>query len=85
MENLAEKTFPLYELLKKDSEFEWTNARELAFSILKNGIVNAINLNHYDEIKKLILVTDASENDIRTILSQKVNGSEKPLSHASSH
>ena len=84
MENLAEKAFPFYELLKNDSVFEWTNACETPLSILKNEIIiNATKLNHYDETKELILATDASENGIGAALLQNVDDSEKPSAHAS--
>ena len=36
-----------------------------------------------NEAKEFILATNASENGIGAVLSQKVDGSKKPLAHAS--
>ena len=83
IKNLAELANPLYMLLKKDCEFKWTSDCESAFQKLKNEIINATKLSHYDSSKPLILATDASNKGIGAVLMQKHNGIEKPIAHAS--
>jgi len=66
--NLSEKAHPLHALLKKSVEFNWTDACEKAFKLLKNDIINATKLSHFDESKPLILATDASQYGVGAAL-----------------
>ena len=83
IENLAEKANPLYALLKKMAKFEWTEDCQAAFENLKEDIISATKLSHYDETKQLILATDASQRGIGAVLLQMQNDEERPIAHAS--
>ena len=46
-------------------------------------MISATKLSHYDEIKLLILATDASQRAIGAVLMQKQNDEERPIAHTS--
>ncbi|KAF6022504.1 hypothetical protein EB796_019178 [Bugula neritina] len=81
--NLADKAAPLYNLLKNDVAFTWSNECEQAFTQLKNSIINATSLTHYDETKPLILAADASSYGLGVVLSQDTDQGEVPVAYAS--
>lgn len=81
--NLADKAAPLYNLLKNDTAFTWSNECEQAFTQLKNSIINATSLTHYDETKPLILAADASSYGLGVVLSQDTDQGEVPVAYAS--
>ena len=68
VKNLAEVAQPLYELLKKNCVFKWTSDCESAFQTLKNEVINATQLSHFNPEKPLILATDASNRGIGAVL-----------------
>ena len=61
---------PLTDLTKKDTPFQWTNPRQLAFDQLKAAFQTAPVLAHFNPTEPLILETDASDFAISGILSQ---------------
>ena len=73
---------PLYELLKKNCVFKWTSDCENAFQTLKNEVVNATQLSHFNLDRPLILATDASNKGIGAVLLQGHEGIETPLAQA---
>ena len=81
--NLADKAAPLYNLLKTSVKFEWSTECQKAFLLLKEEVMNATNLSHYDDSKTLILATDASSYGIGAVLSQQSSDGETPLAYAS--
>ena len=81
--NLADKAAPLYRLLKDNVTFEWSNDCDKAFTQLKDEIINATSLAHYDETTTLILATDASSYGIGAVLSQQDKDGETPIAYAS--
>ena len=83
VKNLAEMANSLYDLLKKDCIFKWTDKCENAFRVLINEIINATKLSHFDSTKTLILATDASNQGIGACLMQEFDSIETPISHAS--
>ena len=83
VKNLVEMANPLYDLLKKDCVFKWTEKCENAFRVLKNEIINATKLSHFDSSKSLILATDASNQGIGACLMQEFDGIETPIADAS--
>jgi len=70
-------------LLKKDCKFHWTDDCETAFQLLKDEVINATKLSHFDPAKQLILATDASNKGIGAVLMQEHDGIETPIVHAS--
>ena len=79
VKNLAEVAQPLDELLKKNCVFKWTSDCESAFQALKNEVINATQLSHFNPDKPLILATDASNKGIDAVLLQEREGNETPL------
>lgn len=74
---------PLYELLKKDRQYEWLNEQEDAFQQLKNLLITEPVLQYPDFTKPFILTTDASDHALGAVLSQGTVGKDLPLAYAS--
>lgn len=79
----AELARPLHKPTEKGVPFKWTPACQAAFQALKNKLVSAPILTFPDPSETFILDTDASDMAIGAILSQKVDGLEKVVAHAS--
>ena len=71
VKGLAHIAAPLYDLLNKDTPFRWTKECQLAFDQLKAAFTSPPILMFPDSDKQSILSTDASEEAIGYILSQK--------------
>ena len=61
---------PLQPLLKKDSEFIWTDTHTIAFNCLKEHVSNAVKLQFFDCSKPLFIEVDASKCDIGAAMLQ---------------
>lgn len=75
---------PLHKLLsgtniKANTPIDWNDELELAFNKCKESLVNATLLAHPDPTAELMLVCDASEIAIGSVLQQKVEGIIQPL------
>ena len=62
---------PLQNLLKKDSEFIWTNIHQQMFDQLKLHVSNDVKLNFYDSSKPLYVEVDTSKKGIGAIMLQE--------------
>ena len=51
---------PLQPLLKKDSEFIWTDTHTIAFNYIKQHVSNDVRLQFFDSRKPLFIKVDAS-------------------------
>lgn len=75
---------PLYNLLKKDTKWVWTDAHDAAFIKIKESLGSEQVLTHFNPKATLILTVDASPQGLGAILSQVGDdGSERPISYAS--
>lgn len=83
IKGFAQIANPLYELLKKDSIWIWSNSHQDAFEKLKNSLENTCLLRHPTSENKFILTCDASDVAIGAVLSQIFNGNEYPVAFAS--
>lgn len=82
--NFSTKAGPLNELRRSNVDFVWTNRQEESFQALKDTMVNAVRLVHYQDDLPLILATDASTYGIGALISHRYpDGSEKPIAFAS--
>ena len=70
MPNLASVTAPLCSLLRKDSEWMWTNQQEMAFQQVKNLLLSPPVLAHYSTERETFLATDASNAGLGAVLFQ---------------
>ncbi|GFW51037.1 transposon Tf2-9 polyprotein [Trichonephila clavipes] len=80
IKNFAKRAFPLTNLLRKDTPFEWTSETQEAFDDIKKAILNPPVLALPDPNADLQITTDASSRCIGAVLEQKYPNSEvKPL------
>lgn len=81
---LSTKATPLYHLLKKDVEFVWSVSCQKSFDVIKEHLISAPILAHYNPDFSLRLYTDSSYYGLGSFLTQIENdGSEKPTGYAS--
>ena len=73
----------LYKLLKKDTKFEWAEAQENAFQLLKSKLTKQPILQYPDSFKEIVLTTDASNQGLGAVLSQGRIGKDLPVAYAS--
>jgi hypothetical protein len=75
---------PMYELTRKDAEFEWTSRRENAMSTLKRELAEHTQLVYpMADGGPFILDTDVSGEAIGPVLSQLQEGNEEVLAFGS--
>lgn len=82
--HLATEMKELYELLKNNVKFEWSEKCSRAFKKSKKLITENNFLELYDPKKPIIVAADASPYGVGAVLSHVVNGVEKPVLFASS-
>ena len=72
---------PLYNLLKKDTKFDWTERCQTAFDTLKKLLCTELCLKYPNYDKEFYLFTDASSVGVGAVLMQSdENGDLRPLS-----
>ncbi|XP_037930007.1 uncharacterized protein K02A2.6-like [Teleopsis dalmanni] len=82
--NLANIASPLYDLMKGDSQFVWTNECSKAIDKLKNLVIADKCLTHFNPEFGTKLTVDASPIGVGAVLSQVApDGVEKPIEFAS--
>ena len=62
---------PFQNLLKKDSEYIWTNIHQRTFDQLKLHVSNDVKLNFYDSSKPLYIEVDTSKKGIGAVMLQE--------------
>ena len=83
IKDYAKVAKPLYNLLKKDKEFNWEDTQETDFNILKERLGSEPILLFPDFSKSFILTTDASCDAIGAVLSQIQDELEHPVAYLS--
>ncbi len=81
--NLSDKSAPLREMLKKDSEFMWEAHHQRCFEKLKSYVTEEASLQYFDTRKVPIIHTDASLKGLGAALLQEHDGVLKPIAFAS--
>ena len=77
-------TVPMYQLLKKNIPYQWTDDQQEAFEIIKRKLTTAPILAQPDWTKGFLLYTDASSKGLGAILAQKnEKGNEQVICYAS--
>jgi len=74
---------PMTLLLKKESNFVWNDACEMAFRSLKEKLLTEPILKYPDFNKQFVLSTDALNFAIGSVLSQGESGQDLPMAYAS--
>ncbi|XP_037817836.1 uncharacterized protein K02A2.6-like [Lucilia sericata] len=81
--DMSSITYPLRQLLQKNSTFYWSSNCEASFIKLKNIISSDQVLMPFDPELPVIVACDASPTGIAGVLSHIVNGIERPVAYAS--
>lgn len=82
--NLSTIAGPLYDLLKKETLFEWNNLCTEAFDKIKYILSSNQTLTHFNPKLPIILSCDASNIGIGAVLAHRFTKNvEKPISFAS--
>ena len=81
--NFSKIAEPLYELLHKDVAWGWTARCIKAFSTLRQAIVCAPVLAHFDPEAQTIVNCDAAHSALGTVLIQVQSGVDRPMAYAS--
>ncbi len=81
IDKYAIKCRPMYDLLKKDVPFNWTNEHQRIFEELKEAFSTAPILRHYDPSLQAIVECDASNTVVGGILSQYFPENGKQILH----
>lgn len=84
VKNFARIAAPLYELLKKETEWKWEDRHQKAMDELKERLTTAPVLAHLDYTKPFIVHTDASTTGLGVVLGQKdAEAKEHPIVYLS--
>ena len=84
IKDLSKLTDRMRQLLKKDTEWEWTEERESDFKKVKETLAELPCLTHYSPKRENIITTDASKHGLGAILWQtQPDGNRKPIQYAS--
>jgi len=70
---------PLTRLTRKMARFKWSEEAQLAFEALKKALVEATSLAFPVPQEHCILDTDASDVAVGAVLSQRIDGVERPI------
>ena len=76
-------TAPMRNLLKKDSIWNWTEQCQAAFEKVKASLTTSPMLSHFSSLTSTFVTCDASSTALVAVLSQEVDGQEKPIAYAS--
>ncbi|XP_074026021.1 uncharacterized protein K02A2.6 isoform X1 [Leptinotarsa decemlineata] len=77
--NLSKILHPIYQLLKKDHVFNWTDHCESSFKKLKEIISSDTTLVHFNPKFPILVTTDASRKGISAVLSHIIDGEERTV------
>lgn len=82
--NFSQIAAPINQLRRKNAKFEWGKHQQDSFQALKDHIVSATEMAHFQEHLPIILATDASSYGIGAVISHLyADGTERPIAFAS--
>ncbi|XP_055910799.1 uncharacterized protein K02A2.6-like [Eupeodes corollae] len=81
--NFSSKMFPLYELLRKNIKFIWSEECQKSYELIKSEVTSDQVLVHFNPDMPIILTTDASSNAVAGVLSHKLNEGSRPIAFVS--
>lgn len=79
VKNLNIVLSPMYQLLRKETKWNWDDNCRKSFKQCKDAIANGQLLTHYDPKKEIVIVCDASDSGLGGLICHKVNGEERPV------
>ena len=83
IKDFSKEADPLYELLKKDINYNWTEDQQKAFEKLKEKLITAPIVQYPDFDRSFFLFTDASTTGLGAVLAQKDGKLEHVIAYAS--
>lgn len=83
VKNFAHIARPLYDLTRKSQKFDWTPKHQKAFEILKEKMLSAPVLVHFDPKSPTELHVDASNYGIGAVVLQERGGEMHPVAYGS--
>ena len=83
VKNFAEVAKPLYRLTSKGVKFTWEKEHENAFQLSKTRLLQAPILAFPNFRHPFVIDTDASETELGAVLSQIIDGEERPIAFES--
>lgn len=83
VDNFAMMARPLTQLSVKNAPFVWGEIQQESFKKLKKALLEAATLAHPCYDKPMELYPDACDYGIGCIMSQRIDGEERPLAYAS--
>ncbi|XP_064469911.1 uncharacterized protein K02A2.6-like [Ornithodoros turicata] len=83
LKSLSDVISPLNDLLKKEASWEWTGSCVEAFENVKEMLVSADTLTHFDPAKPIFLAADASSTGLGAVIYHKIDGKERSIARAS--
>jgi len=83
IQNFSKIARPLNVQTRKKIEFKWTSQCQEAFDELKSCLLSPPVLAYPDFSKPFIITTDASKYSCGAVLSQMINGEDRPIAFAS--
>lgn len=82
--NASSTLEPLHNLLRKNTQFHWSNECQTAFGIIKNHLCSSPILAIFDPKLPIFIYTDASIQGLGAVLKQtQLNGDQKPVAYFS--
>ena len=81
--NIAQLSFPIRNLLKKDNEWNWGEEQEKAFKTVNEEMNKATMLNHFKRPCPLRIICNVSKSGLGDALQQEENNKRKPIPFAS--
>ena len=81
--NLAAVAASLYQLLRAEEPWKWTDAQEQAFKATKELLCKAPCLSHFDGSCQVVVAADASPYGLGAVLSIVTQDGEKPVAFTS--
>ena len=82
--DLSIKLAPLYQLLRQDKQWEWSDQEEKSFQEMKQLLSSPNLLVHFDDQKPIVVACDASPFGIGAVLSHILeDGTEHPVAYTS--
>ncbi|KAL1447833.1 hypothetical protein WDU94_013915, partial [Cyamophila willieti] len=82
--NMSTVLSPLYELLKKNTKFVWSEKQNMAFQKVKQMLLSTNVLTHYDPSLDIVVSCDSSAYGIGGVIAHKMpDGSERPIAFTS--
>lgn len=83
IKDFAKIARPLHHLSRKDSKFNWTQEWQNAFDSLKSTLIKPPVLAYPDFSKPFVITADASKYACGAVLTQMIDGEDRPVTFAS--